>query len=158
MSDTGTDNRADSRSTPLVVDLDGTLIRTDLLHESVFGLLKQNPFNIFLLPFWLLRGKAYMKQQIAERVDLRVDLLPWNEEFLGYLQEEYDAGRRLVLATASNRRYAEGVAGHLGIFADVLASDAEENMSGSRKLQHIEKMFAGGGFVYAGNAAVDVPI
>ena len=153
-----TDNRTDNRSTPLVVDLDGTLIRTDLLHESVFGLLKQNPFNVFLLPFWLMRGKAYMKQQIAERVDLRVDLLPWNEEFLGYLQEEYDAGRRLVLATASNRRYAEGVAGHLGIFADVLASDAEENLSGARKLQHIEKMFAGGGFVYAGNAAVDVPI
>jgi len=154
MNNAGTENR----STPLVVDLDGTLIRTDLLHESVFGLLKQNPFNLFLLPLWLLRGKAHMKQKIAERVDLRVDLLPWNEEFLGYLREEYDAGRHLVLATASNRRYAEGIAGHLGIFADVLASDAEENLSGDRKLRRIERLFDGGGFVYAGNAAIDVPI
>ena len=50
---------------PLVVDLDGTLIRTDLLHESVFALLKLNPFYMFLLPLWLLKGKAYMKGQIA---------------------------------------------------------------------------------------------
>lgn len=147
--------QTDNSAIPLVVDLDGTLIRTDLLHESVFGLLKQNAFNIFLLPIWLLRGKAHMKQQIAERVDLRVDLLPWHDEFLGFLRDEHSAGRRLVLATASNRRYAESVAGHLGIFSDVLASDASENLSGSRKLQHIEQLLDGTNFSYAGNSSVD---
>ena len=60
----------------LVVDIDGTLIRTDLLHESVFALLKSNPLYLFLLPVWLLKGRAHLKQMIAERVDLPVELLP----------------------------------------------------------------------------------
>jgi len=145
-------------ATSLVVDLDGTLVRTDLLHESVFGLLKQSIFNLFLLPLWLLGGKAHMKAKIAERVDLRIDLLPWHEEFLGYLQEQHEAGRRLVLATASNSRYAEGVASHLGIFSDILASDATRNLSGERKLQQIQSLLGDEAFAYAGNAAVDVPI
>ncbi|MBT8421497.1 MAG: UbiA family prenyltransferase [Gammaproteobacteria bacterium] len=146
------------RAPPLIVDLDGTLIRTDLLHESVFGLLKQNPFNVLKLPFWLLRGKAHMKEQIAQRVAVRVDLLPYNDEFLSYLREEHAAGRTLVLATASNQRYARGVAEHLGIFSEVLSSDEARNLSGPRKLQHIESLIPEGQFAYAGNASVDVPI
>ena len=111
-----------------------------------------------MLPLWLLRGRAYLKQQIAERVELRIDLLPWHEEFLGYLREQRDAGRRLVLATASNQRYAHGVADHLGIFDDVLGSDDRNNNSGSRKLARIEALLDGDSFEYAGNGLADVPI
>ncbi len=142
----------------LVVDLDGTLIRTDLLHESVFGLLRQGLVNVLLIPFWLLRGKAHMKEQIAARVPLRIDLLPWQEEFLAWLRGEHAAGRRLVLATASNRRYARGVAEHLGIFDEVLCSDATENVSGATKLRKIESLLAGQPFEYAANGRIDVPI
>ena len=101
----------------LAVDVDGTLLRTDLLHESVFALLKQNPFYVFMLPLWLLRGKAHLKQMIANRVSLQVELLPYREEFVVYLREEHAAGRRLMLATASNVRYAQGIADHLGLFS-----------------------------------------
>ena len=142
----------------LAVDLDGTLIRTDLLHESVLGLLKQNPLLIFLLPVWLLKGKAHLKQMIAQRVELQVDLLPYNHELLDYLREQRQAGRQLMLATASNSRYAEAVAAHLGIFDLVLASDAENNFSGANKLQRMQEMLANAPFSYAGNAAVDLTI
>jgi len=142
----------------LVVDVDGTLIRTDLLHESVFALLKKNPLFLFMLPLWLLRGKAHLKQEIARRADVPASLLPYRDELVEYLREQKAAGRRLVLATASNERYAQGIAEHLGIFDDALGSDGEQNLSGARKLARVQSLLDGEGFAYAGNASVDVPI
>jgi 4-hydroxybenzoate polyprenyltransferase/phosphoserine phosphatase len=142
---------------PIVVDLDGTLIRTDCLHESVFALLKINPFYCLLLPLWLLRGKAHLKQMIANRAELQVSLFPYHAELLEYLREQYKGGRRLVLATASNERYAKRVAEHLGIFSDVLGSTSSENLSGETKLARIRDLLAGG-FAYAGNSSVDMPL
>ena len=37
---------------PLCVDLDGTLIKTDLLWESLARLLRRNPFQLFPVFFW----------------------------------------------------------------------------------------------------------
>jgi len=142
----------------LAVDVDGTLLRTDLLHESVFALLKLNPFYIFMLPLWLLKGKAHLKQMIANRVSLQVELLPYREEFVEYLREEHAAGRRLMLATASNVRYAQAIADHLGLFSWVLGSTKSENLSGARKLSHIEAELGEESFAYAGNSSVDLPI
>ena len=147
-----------SSASVLAVDLDGTLIRTDLLHESVLMLLKQNPLYLFLLPVWFLKGKAHLKQMIAQRVDLPVNLLPYNNELLDYLREQRQAGRRVMLATASNSRYAEAIAAHLGVFDLVLASDAANNYSGSGKLAGIRKVLGDDSFSYAGNSAVDLPI
>ncbi|MCF6281387.1 MAG: UbiA family prenyltransferase [Candidatus Polarisedimenticolaceae bacterium] len=143
---------------PLCVDLDGTLLRTDLLVESFFLLLKRNMLYLFLLPFWLLKGKAHLKQQIADRVDIDVSLLPYHGDFLDYLKQQHSTGRRLILATASNKKFAEAVAEHAAIFDTVLASDAETNLSGSRKLAPLVAEFGEGGFDYAGNAMIDFKI
>lgn len=157
---TGAKSRARSgrREPPLVVDLDGTLVQSDLLYESIFALLKKNPLLIFQMLLWLLDGKAAFKQRVAERVDLDVVTLPYHAEFLAYLQGEHKRGRRLVLATASNEKYAQEVAICLGLFDGVLASNAEINVSGSRKLELIRERVTDGEFDYAGNAHVDVGI
>ena len=73
-------------SFPLVVDLDGTLVKTDSLIESFLALILQNPLYVFVVPLWLLRGRAYLKQQISRRVTLDVSLLPYNQELLNYLR------------------------------------------------------------------------
>ena len=143
---------------PLCVDLDGTLIHSDLLIEAVFALLKLNPLYVFLFPVWLAKGKAHLKQQIADRVDLDVTLLPYNELLLTHLRAEKAAGRSLILATASNVRYAEQVALYLGIFDQVLASDAQTNLSGTRKRDRLVAAFGERGFDYAANDGVDIPI
>ncbi|MGI9291807.1 MAG: UbiA family prenyltransferase [Gammaproteobacteria bacterium] len=142
---------------PLVVDLDDTLIRSDLLHESVFALLKINIFYVFMLPVWLLKGKANLKQQIADRVEIRFDLLPYRKEFLDYLKLEHESGRRLILASASNAAFVEGVANHLGIFDATLGSSAAKNLSGRNKLASIKELL-NGPFAYAGNGDIDVLI
>ena len=143
---------------PLCVECDGTLIRTDLLHESIFLLLKKSPFAILLLPFWLLRGKAYLKQKIAAHVDIDAASLPYNVAFLAYLQQEKSTGRRLVLATASARPYAEAVARHLNLFNAVYATEGCINLSSRRKAARLEQVFGASGFVYAGNAKPDLHV
>jgi 4-hydroxybenzoate polyprenyltransferase len=144
-------------SKPLFVDLDGTLIQTDLLVESFISLLKHHPLLALQAPFWLLRGKAYFKHKIAQRIAVNPAVLPYHIPFLDYLTVQREAGRPLYLATASHRRYAEAVAEYLGIFDGVLASDHACNLSGHNKLDAIRE-HCPEGFAYAGNDCVDEPI
>ena len=141
---------------PLCVDLDGTLIRTDLLIESVLGLLRRNVFCLFLLPVWLLRGIAVLKQEIADRVDLDVARLPYHTELVGFLKGESQAGRTLVLTTAANKKYAEQVAAHLELFDQTFASDSLTNLRGETKADALVEMFGDKGFDYAGNSRRDL--
>src|SRR5215467_8184332 len=114
---------------PLCVDLDGTLIRSDLLVESALNLLRTNPLYLFRYAGWLLRGRAHLKREIAERTTIDVATLPYEHRLLGWLSE-YAGSRPLILCTASDRRFAEAVAAHVGGFDGVLASDGVTNLSG----------------------------
>ncbi|MCB1865580.1 MAG: UbiA family prenyltransferase [Chromatiales bacterium] len=142
---------------PLCVDMDGTLVQTDLLYEALFSLLKSSPSSLFALPAWLYGGKAALKHEIAARVEIDYTTLPYQQEFLEYLRNEKARGRELVLATAANATHANRVAEHLGLFDAVLASGPDVNLSGSRKLEAIRAQCPGG-FSYAGNTSADVPI
>ena len=143
---------------PLVVDLDGTLIRTDMLHESSVQLFRSSPLATLRLPLWLSEGKAALKRRLAERTRLDATLLPYNEEFLAWLREQREAGRRLILCTASDHHFAHAVAEHCGVFDDVMASDGVTNLDGERKAQALVGRFGAGGFDYAGNARVDLHV
>jgi 4-hydroxybenzoate polyprenyltransferase len=143
---------------PLFIDLDGTLIKSDLLVESSLVLVKHNPINIIRILFWICRGKAYLKQMIAERTHIDLGLLPYNKAFLSFLYTEAGRGRELILATASNKVLATQVANHLGIFQRVLASDKKCNLAGSEKVKAIMEICRTGEFDYAGNSMVDLSI
>lgn len=150
---------ADDKSTaPLFVDLDGTLVRTDLFVETTFALIKKNVLAVFLLPWWLLRGKANLKAQIARRVEINAASLPYNADFLSYLRQRHKTGDRLILATASDINYANAVARHLGIFDTVLASDGKRNISGNTKLEEIVAECGDSRFDYAANGKIDLKI
>ena len=143
---------------PLCVDLDGTLVRSDLLIESLFALLRRNPLYLFRMLWWLRGGKARFKAEIARRVAPDATLLPYDGPFLDYLRAQHRSGRRLVLVTASDRRHARMVADRLGLFEQVMASDGSVNLSGPRKARRLVDAFGEGGFDYAANAAVDLEI
>src|SRR5438552_373349 len=128
---------------PLCVDLDGTLVKTDLLCESMVRLFKRNPLYVFALPLWWLKGRAFLKREIAARVELDAAGLPYHQPLVDFLREEHRRGRPIYLATASDRKLAQVVADHLGLFNDVLASDGETNLRGNRKLQAMEQRFGG---------------
>ena len=124
----------DSESIPLCVDLDGTLVKLDTLHQALFLLLRRDFTSIFRIPGWILKGKAFLKEQVMQRITLDASALPYHREFLAYLRKEHEAGRTLVLATASNYRTANAVAEHLGIFSDTISSTVETNMRHTQKL------------------------
>jgi len=147
-----------SSQIPLCVDLDGTLIHSDLLLETVLLLVKRNPLYVLLLPVWLLRGKAALKAEIAKRVELNAATLPYNHRFIDWLQTQRDLGRELWLCTASNHQLADAVAGHLGCFAGVIASSDQVNLSGRNKAQQLVERFGDKAFDYCGNHRVDLAI
>jgi 4-hydroxybenzoate polyprenyltransferase/phosphoserine phosphatase len=144
-------------NTPLVVDLDGTLTATDTLVESVLILLKRQPWRLLQLAFWLLAGRAQFKEKVSALVELDVSGLPWRSDFVAWLVDHREGGRRIVLATAANGRVAGAVSQHLSLFDDVLASSATNNLKGARKLKAIQAL-VGNCFAYAGDSTADVPI
>jgi len=142
----------------LYVDLDGTLIATDLLHESVLKLLRASPIDMLRLPAWLLSGKAALKRKLAERVSIDPALLPYRPEVLELIRRAREQGCRVVLATASDESLAQAVASHLGLFDGVLASNGITNLSGHLKLAAIKADAAGQPFTYAGDARIDMKV
>ena len=142
---------------PLCVDLDGTLVKSDTLVDSVLILARQNPRAILSIPLWLSRGKASLKQHVTDAVSIDIVHLPYNRPLLRYLEEQHAAGRPLYLATAADRSLAGRIADHLGIFQDVLASDGANNLAGQNKLDAFRSRF-GDRFTYIGNAQPDLSI
>jgi len=143
---------------PLVVDLDGTLIYTDMLHESALRVSHDRPLDVLRFPLWLMQGKAVLKRKLASRSSFDAALLPYNEALLAWLKEQRTAGRRLVLCTASDREIADAVAGHLGVFDEVLASDGNTNLAGEHKAEALERAYGQGGFDYVGNSSADLKV
>ncbi len=144
---------------PLAVDLDGTLVKTDLLYESFFALIKQNPFNLFRVIFWLFTtNRATMKHRIAERVGVNVQLLPYNDEVVKWVKEQREAGRKTILATASHQKYAQAIAEHLGIFDEVMATHSGENLKGATKAARLVEQFGDKGFDYVGDSSADLRV
>lgn len=141
---------------PLCVDCDGSLIRTDLLHEGLLLLVRQAPLALLLLPFWLLRGKAHFKQRVAECVAFRWETLPYLERVLQIMAETRDAPRTEVLATASPRAWAEGIAAHVGGIDQIVATGGTRNLRGAAKAARLTELFGARGFEYIGNNAHDL--
>jgi 4-hydroxybenzoate polyprenyltransferase/phosphoserine phosphatase len=152
------DARPDRKAIPLAVDLDGTLIATDLLWEGLFALLKKNPLYLFLIPFWLAGGPARLKQAIAARIDIDPAALPYRQNLVERLRADQAEGRRIVLATGTPRKFAEAIAAHLGIFDAVLATDGLANLTSQRKRAALVAAYGDGGFDYVGNSRHDVAV
>ncbi|MGE3546270.1 MAG: haloacid dehalogenase-like hydrolase, partial [Kofleriaceae bacterium] len=117
----------------LFVDLDGTLIKTDIVLESLLVLIKARPWVVFLLPLWLLRGRAQLKAEIARRIDLSADGLIFDERLVERLRIEHGDGRQVVLVTTSSRKCADAVADHLGVFSHVIASSETAHLNREAK-------------------------
>lgn len=145
-------------SAPLVIDLDGTLIHSDLLLESGLSYIKRHPLGLLSPVRWLASGKAHLKSRLAQSAPVDVSVLPYNKDVLELIRREKDQGRRIILATASHRSYADQIAEHLGLFDQVLASDGTTNLSAHRKRDALVAAFGEQGFDYAGNSNDDLPV
>jgi 4-hydroxybenzoate polyprenyltransferase/phosphoserine phosphatase len=142
----------------LCVDLDGTLVKSDTLVDSLLVLARTRPSLVPALFARVLRGKAAFKAFVTDNVTLDVEHLPYNRKLLHYLRDQRREGRPIYLATGADVRIARRVAAQLGIFTDVLGSDGATNLTGSRKLAALRSRLDAAEFDYVGNDTPDLPL
>jgi 4-hydroxybenzoate polyprenyltransferase len=143
---------------PFVVDLDGTLLKSDVLFECMMAFVRSQPWRCFSLLGWLAQGKAYLKKQLAQSTYIDVSLLPYNPDVLAMIEEQRGLGRKIVLATASYHSLARRIGEHLQMFDDILATRLECNLSGHHKRDLLIELFGERGFDYVGNSLDDLKI
>jgi phosphoserine phosphatase len=144
-------------SVPLVLDLDGTLIKGDLLYESFFSILRRNPLIVVSCARWLLRGRAVLKRQLALRNRIDWDRLEFHREVVALAHREQAAGRMIVLATAADAVLAGQLAFRLPFFDQIFASDGKRNLKGPAKAALLRELFPAG-FIYAGDSKSDLAV
>lgn len=149
---------APDRPLPLCVDLDGTLLRGDSLVEGALALAARAPWSLPARLARLRHGRAALKQSLARDATLDPARLPWNPAVLALLEDAGAAGRTRVLCTGADARVADAVAGHLGLFEEVIASDGRRNLTGEAKAAALVERFGERGFDYAGNARDDLAV
>lgn len=143
---------------PLVVDLDGTLLRSDMLLETGMAFLRSNPTKLFRPLQWLLKGKIVLKEGLAQGCQIDVSVLPYDPVVIELIKAERLIGRRVILATASHYSLAERIAQHLQLFDQVLATDAQRNLSAERKRDVLVEAYGDRGFDYVGNSLDDLAV
>lgn len=141
-----------------MVDLDGSLVRTDTLAEILLAAAIAQPLAVARAIAALPRGRARFKQVVSGLVELDPALLPYNEDLLAHLRDARNAGATLILATGADRRVALAVATHLGLFDAVLASDGVTNLKGAAKLRAIRELLGTSPFAYVGNERADLAV
>ncbi len=143
---------------PLVLDVDGTFLKTDMLLESFWQALGRNPLGCLGTCLRHFSRPARLKRELAALAHLRTDLLPVNETVAELAQRSQGRGRKVVLASGSDHALVAQLARDHGIDAPVLASDGSTNLTGARKAAALVKAYGPGGFDYAGNSKVDMPV
>lgn len=140
------------------MDLDGTIISTDTLFESMLLAVKLKPLVLFLIPVWILSGRANLKDKLSQIAIPNPNYLPYKEDVLEFILNEKSKGRELVLVSATRKVIAESIANHLNIFDKVIATDSKTNLRSEKKRNLLVELFGEKGFDYIGDSRADYPV
>ena len=147
-----------TNSRPLCVDLDGTLILKDSVAIAFFSLLRKNPLQACIALTKLIQGKPAYKTYLAQHIQLEPKALPYNKPLLAWLEQQKQQGRDLILATASDEKFAQPIADYVGIFSDCIASNQTLHLKGKHKRDELNRRYGKGNYDYVGNHSADYPI
>jgi hypothetical protein len=145
-------------SIALCVDLDGTLIPQDVTKIGIWKLLKQKPLYLFVLPLWLLHGRAVLKAKVAALIPLTPQDWTISPGVLELIHTEKKRGRLSYLVTAADQKYAKMISDALRCFDEVLASDGVINLRAAAKAQCLVTHFGDKNFIYVGNSCDDFKV
>lgn len=142
----------------LVVDLDGTLVRSDMLHESFWSAFGRNWRSPFRALAALMGGRAALKRLLSEESHVDVATLPYDDAVLDHIRDWRAEGGRTALVTAADQALADRVSAHLGLFDETHGSDGQTNLKGDKKAAFLIRHFGAGRFAYMGDAGADLPV
>src|SRR5690348_10805558 len=97
-----TDTDSPESSRPLIVDVDGTLARTDLLWEGLTALVLRRPRHIPGMIKALWRGKASLKAYVAAQANVDLSAIPLEPSVVCLIHEAIAAGRHVILASGAD--------------------------------------------------------
>ncbi|MFT4856667.1 MAG: 4-hydroxybenzoate polyprenyltransferase [Algoriphagus sp.] len=142
----------------LVVDLDGTLTKTDLLLESFWSVISSNFFYAILTLFSLFKGRAEFKRKLANKSNIDLSTLPYNKIVIDYIIKWRSLGGKTILVTASDQLIADKIGRHIQLFDEVQGSDGETNLKGTEKAKFLCKRFGSKNFAYMGDSRADFAV
>ena len=148
----------DVHNSILVVDLDGTLLRSDMLLESFWSALSRDWRSAFFAALALVRGRANLKSYLVQTSKVEVETLPYDPIITNLIKDWRINGGRTALVTASDQLYGQSIALHLGIFDEVHGSSNGINLKGEQKGRFLEERFGNKGFTYVGDANADLAV
>lgn len=136
--------------TPIIVDLDETLVLQDRFQELLFLDFKKRPLSVI---------KELANKPILE-VKKRLFSSPFefepsfNQEVIQYLKTKKNDGHKVYLVTASPQEYADFVAAKLNGLIDITYGSTDINLKGENKLKFIQKNISRE-FEYLGDSTSD---
>ncbi len=142
----------------LVVDLDHTLLKSDMLLESFWSAFGRNWLSPFRSVLALTQGKAALKRYLAGAAQVDVKTLPYDPQIMAYIKAWRVAGGRTALVTASDEAIARDIAGYLKLFDEVHGSDGVENLKGERKALFLIETYGEKQFSYIGDSEADLAV
>jgi len=142
----------------LVVDLDGTLVRTDTLWEALWAGLTLTPGRAIAALGALAQGKAAFKAALGDAARPDPRHLPYEPRVIAKIEAWRAEGGRAVLCSAADERIVREVSAHLGLFDDAHGSTPDRNLKGPAKAAFLAETFGREGFHYVGDAAADLPV
>ncbi|HSG82372.1 MAG TPA: UbiA family prenyltransferase [Gemmatimonadota bacterium] len=143
------------KNVPLILDIDGTLLKSDLLWESIAALTTSHPIKSLLLPLYILRGRPTLKNFLARESGLDVNEVPLSPTALAMIEAAEAEGRKVILASGSPQSMADAMARRVGA-DEGWGTGPKINLTGSSKLARILEEHET--FDYVGNSWVDIPM
>ncbi len=147
-----------SNEVPLFVDLDGTLLKTDLAEEMLVRGIRSIDSLFGAFKAYCTTGLGGLKRSLVEAVGFTPAFLPYKQSVRDYVRQAKTDGRRVILMTAADQIAAQQIADFIGDFDEVIGSTPRHNLKGQRKLQAIKEIVGDGQFEYIGDSRADIPI
>ena len=142
----------------LIVDLDGTLIKSDMLFETFWSSVSNNLIKTLISIFNLYKGKAYFKKCLAEISNVDIKLLPYNKQVINYINLQKSKGFKIALVTANNADIAIKISDYLNLFDEVHGSSRKINLKGINKANFQNERYGKKNYDYLGNSYYDMQI
>jgi len=140
----------------LVLDVDGTLLRTDLLFETFWAALSRRFVATLGATVKNWTKPARLKRELLGIAAPDIDPLPVHEDVLGLANSAQQDGRAVCLVSGSDINLVDQVATRFGLHGPNFGSDGENNLTGAVKARFLQARFGTGGYDYAGNSGADL--
>jgi 4-hydroxybenzoate polyprenyltransferase/phosphoserine phosphatase len=148
----------DGSGVPLVVDLDGSLLKTDMLYENFWAAMGRNPVRAIAASLRYLFDRPALKYALADVADHDPELLPYDENVLELCATARAQGRDVHIASGAAQPVVDRIAAHLGLDGPHFGSPIHRNLTGRYKADLLRETFDEQGFDYVADSARDLPV